>query len=90
MFERRFFTQSKAALTCSIQVCVFVAHCDLKSNFDTNVIKLRNTKQCQGVNLIKLFWRKFTFNYSKLDHFMNMSNTCCIVMKRSSFVKRVN
>jgi len=43
MFERRFFTQSKAALTRSIKVCVFVAHCDLKSDLYRNAVKLRKT-----------------------------------------------
>jgi hypothetical protein len=29
----------------------------------------------------KLFWSKFTHTFCKLDHFINISNICCIDMK---------
>ncbi len=40
-----------------------------------------------GVNLLKLFWCKFTLMFCKLDYFMNTKNIFCIGMKRSSFEK---
>ncbi len=42
------------------------------------------------VNLIKLFWLKFTHTFCKLDRFINRSNTSCIALKRSSLQKRVS
>ncbi len=43
-----------------------------------------------GVNLIKLFWRKFNHTFCKIDHFMNICNICSIAKKRSSLQKRVS
>jgi len=42
-----------------------------------------------GVNLIKLFEHKFTHTFCKLDHFINISSICYIVMKRYSLHSRV-
>ncbi len=42
------------------------------------------------VNIVKLFWHKFTHTFCKLGHFINASNACCIAMKRSSFVRIVS
>jgi hypothetical protein len=52
-----------------------------------------NSLVCEGfpgVNLIKLFWRKFTHAFCKLDHFKNESNICCIAMKRFSLQQIVS
>ncbi len=43
-----------------------------------------------GVNLVNLFWHKFTRTFCKLVHFITISNICCIVMKRYSLQKRVS
>ncbi len=42
-----------------------------------------------GVNLIKLFRRKFTHNFCKLAHFIIKSNFCCIALEWYSLQKRV-
>ncbi len=38
-------------------------------------------------NSIKLFWRKFTHTFFKLDLFINIHNVRCIAIKRSSLQK---
>jgi hypothetical protein len=42
------------------------------------------TVQSFKVNHIKLFCYKFTHTFYKLYHFINISNICCIAMKRCS------
>jgi hypothetical protein len=42
------------------------------------------------VDLIKLFWRKFTYSFCKLYYFIKISYICCISMKRSSLQKWVS
>ncbi len=37
-----------------------------------------------GVNIIKLFWNKFTHTLCKLDNFINIHIICFIAMKRVS------
>jgi hypothetical protein len=43
-----------------------------------------------GVKLSKQFWRIITHTFCKLDHFINVSNICCIAMKRCSLQNRAS
>jgi hypothetical protein len=43
--------------------------------------------QATGVDLIKLFWHKFTNNFCSLDRLLNVNNFCCTKQKRYSFKK---
>ncbi len=43
-----------------------------------------------GVDLIKLFWRKFTHTFLQARPFDNLSNICCKTMKGLSLQKRVS
>jgi hypothetical protein len=45
--------------------------------------------QAPGVDLVKLFYSKFTSTFCKLDHFINLSNIYDILMKSSSLQNRV-
>jgi len=39
---------------------------------------------------MKLFWYKFNNTFYKPNHFINLSNICCIAMKRSSLQKELS
>jgi hypothetical protein len=56
----------------------------------TSTIVKRIIVMAHGVNFIKLLWGKITHTFYKLGHFINISNICCIVMKRSSLQNRVS
>ncbi len=43
-----------------------------------------------GVDLIKLFWYKFTYSFCKLYNFIKMCYICCISIKSFSLQKRVS
>ncbi len=43
-----------------------------------------------GVDLMKLFWDKFTRTFWKLDLFIDIHNIYCIGMKKSSLEKIVS
>ncbi len=38
-----------------------------------------------GANLIKLFWRKFTHTFCRLDHFINAYNNCLVQWKNLAY-----
>ncbi len=40
-----------------------------------------------GVNLIKLFWHKFTFSFCELDVFIAMQQILCMIIKSLAFKK---
>ncbi len=61
----------------------------LSKKFCSNIDILANPVESPRVNLIKVFWSKITHTFCKLDHFINISNICCIGMKRSSLQNRL-
>jgi hypothetical protein len=56
----------------------------------TSGVLVVSAKVGSEVNLIRPFWHKFTHDFCKLDHFINVNNICSIEMKRYCFEKHYN
>jgi hypothetical protein len=56
-------------------VCNKLARCKHSNLFSIFVTNKKSLEALiRAVNLIKLLWRKFTHNFTKLDHLINISN----------------
>jgi hypothetical protein len=68
--------------------------CNCKKEIVQNILKKQGLfglfKEKAGVNLIKLFWCKFTHFFRKLEHFMAMQQILLMLIKWSSLQKRVS
>jgi hypothetical protein len=61
-----------------------------RSSLQNIVSKFVSKKGFKNQSSKKLFWHKFNRTVCKRDHFINISNICCIAMKRSSLQKVTN